>query len=201
LVSEEDYKKDVKKAKRFLEKESKKVVKELKNKMMVLADQEKFELAAKHRDSISAIERVLEKQAVVNASSTIWLYMMPLGQTENQSANRNQLDAVFHALADDTRRSILSSLIQGEASVTELAEPFEISQPAISRHLKVLEKAGLVERDVDQQRRPARLKADTLLSAVNWLVDFRPLWGTSFDQLDDLLRELQMHKANGDPDV
>lgn len=127
--------------------------------------------------------------------------MMPLGQTENQSANRNQLDAVFHALADDTRRSILSSLIQGEASVTELAEPFEISQPAISRHLKVLEKAGLVERDVDQQRRPARLKADTLLSAVNWLVDFRPLWGTSFDQLDDLLRELQMHKANGDPDV
>ena len=115
-----------------------------------------------------------------------------------KTSDPQQLDAVFHALADGTRRSILASLMQGEASVTELAEPFEISQPAVSRHLKVLEKAGLVERDIDQQRRPARLKADTLLSAVNWLVDFRPLWGTSFDQLDELLTELQMNNANGD---
>ena len=104
------------------------------------------------------------------------------------------LDAVFHALADGTRRAILSRLADGEASVNEIAAPFEISQPAISRHLKVLERAGLIERDVDRQRRPARLKAERMVAAVNWLVDFRPMWGTSFDQLDDLL--MQMKQAN-----
>ena len=101
------------------------------------------------------------------------------------------LDAIFHALADGTRRAILCRLIEGEASVNEIAEPFAISQPAVSRHLKVLERAGLVERDVDEQRRPAKLKADTLLAAVGWLVDFRPMWGTSFDQLDALLFQMQ----------
>lgn len=105
------------------------------------------------------------------------------------------LDAVFHALADGTRRAILSRLADGEASVNEIAAPFEISQPAISRHLKVLERAGLIERDVDQQRRPARLKAERMVAAVNWLVDFRSMWDTSFDQLDDLL--MQMKQANG----
>ena len=104
------------------------------------------------------------------------------------------LDAVFHALADGTRRAILSRLAVGEASVNEIAEPFEISQPAVSRHLKVLEKAGLIERGIDQQRRPARLKAERMLDAVDWLVDFRPMWGTSFDQLDDLL--IQMKQKN-----
>ena len=102
------------------------------------------------------------------------------------------LDAVFHALADSTRRAILSRLAEGQASVNEIAAPFEISQPAVSRHLKVLERAGLVERDIDEQRRPARLKADNLAVAVNWLADFRPMWGTSFEQLDDLL--IQMKK-------
>lgn len=101
------------------------------------------------------------------------------------------LDAVFHALADQTRRAILSRLADGEASVNEIAEPFEISQPAVSRHLKVLEQAGLIERDIDKQRRPARLKAEKMLDAVGWLADFRPMWGTSFNQLDDLLTQMQ----------
>lgn len=104
------------------------------------------------------------------------------------------LDAVFHALADGTRRAILSRLAAGAASVNEIAKPFEISQPAISRHLKVLEQAGLIERDVDQQRRPARLKAEKMVPAVDWLYEFRPMWGTSFQQLDDLL--LQMKQNN-----
>lgn len=105
------------------------------------------------------------------------------------------LDAVFSALADPTRRAILSRLAEGQASVNELAAPFNISQPAISRHLKVLEKAGLVERDVDEQRRPARLKAETMAAAVDWLVEFKEFWGKSFDQLDDLLIQLkQTHK-------
>ena len=76
--------------------------------------------------------------------------------------NRSSLDAVFSALADPTRRAILRRLLDGEASVNELAAPFSMSQPAVSRHLKVLERAGLVERDVDRQRRPARLKADPM---------------------------------------
>jgi len=104
------------------------------------------------------------------------------------------LDAVFHALADGTRRAILSRLANSDASVSELAEPFEISQPAVSKHLKVLERAGLIERDIDQQRRPARLKAERMVAAVGWLIDFRPKWGTSFNQLDNLL--IQMKQNN-----
>lgn len=105
------------------------------------------------------------------------------------------LDAVFSALADPTRRAILTRLMQGEASVTEIAKPFEMSQPAISRHLKVLERAGLLERDIDEQRRPARLRADNMAAAVDWLTEFRRFWSSSFDQLDDLLDE--MNKAQG----
>ncbi len=101
------------------------------------------------------------------------------------------LDAVFAALADPTRRAILSKLGEGAASVSEIAAPFAISQPAISRHLKVLERAGLVERDVDEQRRPARLKADNLAAAVDWLTEFKSFWDRSFDQLDDVLRDMQ----------
>ena len=101
------------------------------------------------------------------------------------------LDAVFHALADGTRRAILSRLVEGEASVKEISEPFDISQPAVSKHLKVLERAGLIERGIDEQRRPAKLKAENMIAAVNWLADFRPKWGTSFRQLDDLLIEMK----------
>ena len=102
-----------------------------------------------------------------------------------------ELDAVFSALADPTRRSILSRLAHGEASVNELAEPFAMSQPAISKHLKVLEKAGLIERAIDKQRRPARLKAEPMEAAVRWLEEFRQFWTQSFDQLDGLLEELK----------
>jgi DNA-binding transcriptional ArsR family regulator len=102
-----------------------------------------------------------------------------------------KLDAVFAALADPTRRAILSRLAGGEASVNEIAAPFEISQPAISRHLKVLESAGLIERGVDRQRRPARLKAEPMALAANWLQAFRQFWSSSFDPLDDLLVELR----------
>ena len=105
------------------------------------------------------------------------------------------LDAIFAALADPTRRAILSRLVTGEASVNELAAPFEISQPAVSKHLKVLERAGLIERAIDEQRRPARLKAKTMAAAVDWLTEFKAFWGTSFDQLDSVLLTMKPAKA------
>ena len=105
--------------------------------------------------------------------------------------SHQNLDAIFSALADPTRRAILSRLCDGEASVKDIAAPFDMSQPAVSRHLKVLERAGLIERDVDEQRRPARLKADKLALAVNWLEEFRVFWGASFDQLDDVLIDMK----------
>ncbi len=101
------------------------------------------------------------------------------------------LDAIFAALADPTRRAILSRLVDGEACVGEIAAPFEMSQPAVSRHLKVLERAGLIERGIDEQRRPARLKAQTMAAAVEWLNEFKFFWGTSFDQLDDVLLNMK----------
>ena len=104
------------------------------------------------------------------------------------------LDAIFAALADPTRRAILSRLVDGQASVNEIAAPFEMSQPAVSRHLKVLERAGLIERDIDEQRRPARLKAQKMAAAVDWLTQFEAFWGTSFDQLDDVLIHMKHNK-------
>ena len=101
------------------------------------------------------------------------------------------LDAVFAALADPTRRAILTRLAAGEASVNEIAAPFSMSQPAVSKHLKVLEQAGLIERNIDQQRRPARLKAKPMAAAVRWLGQFKQFWSSSFDQLDGLLAELK----------
>jgi DNA-binding transcriptional ArsR family regulator len=106
------------------------------------------------------------------------------------------LDAVFSALADPTRRAILSRLAEGEASVGEIAAPFDMSQPAISKHLKVLERAGLVERGVDEQRRPAKLKADAMGMAAEWLAEFEQFWGGSFDQLEGVL--MQMKKSEGE---
>jgi DNA-binding transcriptional ArsR family regulator len=108
------------------------------------------------------------------------------------------LDAIFSALSDPTRRSILSRLAQGEASVQEIAQPFQMSQPAISKHLKVLEKAGLIARDVDEQRRPARLNAQNMAVAAKWLDYFKKFWGTSFDQLDELLIEMKTDMNEGE---
>ncbi len=110
------------------------------------------------------------------------------------------LDAVFAALADPTRRAILSRLAEGEASVGELAAPFQMSQPAVSKHLKVLERAGLIERGVDEQRRPAKLKAENLVPAVDWLAEFKAFWGGSFDQLDDVLQQMKKINAKGTAD-
>lgn len=102
-----------------------------------------------------------------------------------------QLDATFAALADPTRRAILARLAAGEASVAELAAPFAMSQPAVSKHLKVLEAAGLVTRGRDAQRRPARLVARPLAEASAWIETYRRHWEASFDHLDALLHELQ----------
>lgn len=101
------------------------------------------------------------------------------------------LDATFAALSDPTRRAILARLTLGEASVTELAEPFRMSQPAISKHLKVLERAGLVTRGRDRQRRPCRLKAEPLAQANEWLETYRQHWEQNFDALEGLLTELK----------
>ncbi|MEM7399434.1 MAG: metalloregulator ArsR/SmtB family transcription factor [Pseudomonadota bacterium] len=111
-----------------------------------------------------------------------------------------QLNAVFSALADPTRRAILSRLAAGDASVNELRVPFAMSQPAISKHLKVLERAGLIERGIAQQRRPARLKAAPMEEAVRWLEEFRQFWTSSFDQLDTLLEDLKQDPTKRDAD-
>jgi DNA-binding transcriptional ArsR family regulator len=101
------------------------------------------------------------------------------------------LDRMFAALADPTRRAILARLTAGDATVTELAAPFEMSQPAISKHLKVLERAGLVTRGRDAQRRPVRLEAAPLKAVTEWLERYREFWETRYKQLDALLEELQ----------
>ncbi|GAB2685560.1 ArsR/SmtB family transcription factor [Nocardia thraciensis] len=101
------------------------------------------------------------------------------------------LDATFAALADPTRRAILARLATGDATVTELAAPFAMSQPAISKHLRVLERAGLVSRGREAQRRPCRLVAEPLRTATDWLADYRDYWETSYQRLDALLSDLQ----------
>jgi DNA-binding transcriptional ArsR family regulator len=113
----------------------------------------------------------------------------------------DRLDATFAALADPTRRAILARLARGEATVTELAAPFSMTQPAISKHLKVLERAGLVTRGRDAQRRPCRLAAQPLREATTWLAGYRQFWTGSFDRLDGLLDELlgdDHRKLDGD---
>jgi len=103
-----------------------------------------------------------------------------------------QLDATFAALAHPARRAILARLASGQASVTELAEPFKMSQPAISKHLKVLERAGLISHDRDAQRRPRRLEAKPLAEANQWLERYREFWEGSFERLDALLGEMKV---------
>lgn len=110
--------------------------------------------------------------------------------------NSQHLDATFAALADPTRRAILARLASGEASVTDLAKPFAMSQPAISKHLKVLEVAGLISGGRDAQRRPRRLEAKPLAEASGWLEEYRQFWEGSFQRLDTLLDEMKKKEKN-----
>ena len=103
----------------------------------------------------------------------------------------DRLDITFHALSDSTRRAILARLARGDASVAELAEPFAMSQPAISKHLRVLERAGLVSASQDAQRRPRRLEGQRLAEANDWLEKYRNAWEAHFSRLDDLLEKVQ----------
>jgi len=105
--------------------------------------------------------------------------------------NSARLDATFAALADPTRRAILAKLASGEASVNDLVKPFNMSQPAISKHLRVLERAGLISRGRDAQRRPRRIEAQPLAEASDWLENYRKFWEGSFQKLDALLDELK----------
>jgi DNA-binding transcriptional ArsR family regulator len=109
-----------------------------------------------------------------------------------------QLDLTFRALADPTRRAILAQLAGGEVSVTALTARSDLTQPAISKHLKVLERAGLVSRRQDAQRRLCRLQAEPLLTATRWLSDYRQFWATSFDHLDALLNDVQKGAGTDD---
>src|SRR5213083_2081913 len=110
----------------------------------------------------------------------------------------HRLDTVFAALADPTRRAILARLASGEATVTELAEPFAMSLPAVSKHLKVLQRAGLIARGREAQWRPCRLEAAPLKDAAEWIEHYRRFWEESFDRLDDYLSELKTReKRNG----
>ena len=120
--------------------------------------------------------------------------MQPQGYGRPSAA---RLDATFAALADPTRRAILARLSTGEASVTELAKPFSMSQPAISKHLKVLERAGLISRGRDAQRRPCRIEGKALADASGWLEGYRQLWEERYQQLDGLLEELKAEKKRG----
>jgi DNA-binding transcriptional ArsR family regulator len=110
----------------------------------------------------------------------------------------DRLSSIFAALADPTRRAILARLREGEAPVGELAQPFEISLPAISRHLKVLERAGLIVRGREAQWRPCRLEAEPIKEVAVWANDYRRFWDESFTKLDDLLAELQKDNRRND---
>jgi len=117
--------------------------------------------------------------------------IMVMNQSGYGQVSSQQLDLTFAALANPTRRAILARLASGEVSVNELAEPFAMSQPAISRHLKVLERAGLISSGADAQRRPRKLDARPLAEATEWLETYREYWEASFVRLDDLLSELK----------
>jgi DNA-binding transcriptional ArsR family regulator len=114
-----------------------------------------------------------------------------MGRKRSRSLPADDLSATFAALADPTRRAILTRLTSGEAPVTELAKPFAMTLPAVSKHLKVLEKAGLIQRSREAQRRPCRLQATPLQSASDWIEQYRRFWEESLDRLGDSLHELQ----------
>jgi DNA-binding transcriptional ArsR family regulator len=111
---------------------------------------------------------------------------------------QDQLSSTFAALADPTRRAILARLALGETSVTELAEPFEMSMPAVSKHLKVLERAGLIARGREAQWRPCRLDAGPLRDAASWIEEYRRFWEESFNRLDDYLRKMKADRTKSE---
>jgi DNA-binding transcriptional ArsR family regulator len=123
---------------------------------------------------------------------SIWLYNQEVYKTMTDS-----ISSTFAALADPTRRAILARLALGETSVTELAEPFEMSMPAVSKHLRVLEHAGLITRGREAQWRPCKLKAEPLQQAADWLDEYRKFWEQSFDKLDEYLQKLQAKETKG----
>jgi DNA-binding transcriptional ArsR family regulator len=111
-----------------------------------------------------------------------------------------RLDATFAALADPTRRAILRRLTMGEATVTEIAAPFEMTLPAVSKHLKVLERAGLIARGREAQWRPCKLEAEPLKEVADWVGEYRKFWEERFDRLNEYLRELQEQEKKNDND-
>jgi DNA-binding transcriptional ArsR family regulator len=133
--------------------------------------------------------------AEVDGASAVVHNLMVLEPFGYEMSPSQRLDATFAALADPTRRAILARLASGEASVTELAKPFAMSQPAISKHLKMLERAGLISRGRDAQRRPCRIEGRPLADATGWLESYRRIWEGNFQRLDALLAEL---KPRGD---
>lgn len=114
-----------------------------------------------------------------------------------QTTNSQRLDATFSALADPTRRAILARLASGEATVNDLAKPFQMSQPAISKHLRVLEKAGLISTAIDAQRRPRRMETTPLKEANDWIEKYRQFWEVQFGRLDELLDEIEKKTGKG----
>ena len=136
-----------------------------------------------------AAEAVHSKSALTAAVPDLYI-THPLWKDPVMQASE-RLDLTFAALADPTRRAILARLATGEASVQELAEPFAMSQPAISRHLRVLERAGLISSGVDAQRRPRRLEPQRLEEAVGWIQHYREIWEQNYQRLDALLEELK----------
>ena len=121
-----------------------------------------------------------------------------MGEIHTQS---DPLSTTFAALADPTRRAILARLAKGEATVTELAAPFDLSLPAVSKHLKVLQRAGLIEQGRQAQWRPCRLKPERLRDVADWVGEYRRHWEASFERLDDYLRELQLKEKNDDAGI
>jgi DNA-binding transcriptional ArsR family regulator len=140
--------------------------------------------------------------AVPAFNITVWLLIEAHDTTMNAAAfstspaTSERLDATFAALADPTRRAILARLASGDASVMELAEPFAMSQPAISKHLKVLERAGLISHSRDAQRRPRKLEAAPLAEATEWLERYRTFWEESLQRLDAVLDELKAQEED-----
>src|SRR5208283_3100805 len=132
--------------------------------------------------------RFVEISRIILDTITVILY---LTHRLNTKMTLDHLSTTFAALADPTRRAILARLVSGGVSVTELAEPFDMSLPAISKHLKVLERAGLIARGREAQWRPCRLEAGPLKDASKWLEEYRQFWEQSFDRLEDYLHEVQ----------